>query len=130
MPHPSPKMSHRLPRRRARWRRERGVVLIVTLLLLTMMGALTLAMVLSVSSDSLINGYYRNYRGSFYAADSGVNIARQAMVAGVLAAVPATFTTGTPPIPTGTATTVQNSVLSAYASNTPINTAGASGSWR
>ena len=31
-------------------------------------------MFLLVFSDTMINGYYRNYRGSFYAADSGVNV--------------------------------------------------------
>ena len=52
----------------------RGVALITTLLLLALLGAASVAMVLLVSSDTMINGYYRNYRGSFYAADSGVNV--------------------------------------------------------
>ena len=38
---------------------------------------MSLTMVLAVSSESLINGYYGRYRGSFYAADSGVAAARQ-----------------------------------------------------
>ena len=58
---------------------NRGVALVVTLLLLFLMSILGLAAVLSGSSDLLINGYYANYRASFYAADSGINIARQAM---------------------------------------------------
>ena len=58
---------------------DRGVALVITLLLLFLVSALGLAAVLSSSSDLLINGYYGNYRGSFYAADSGLNIARQSM---------------------------------------------------
>jgi hypothetical protein len=53
-----------------------------------MLVAISLTLVLSVSSDMLINGYYRNYRGSFYASDSGLNVARQAMINGILAAAP------------------------------------------
>ena len=49
---------------------DRGIALVITLLLLLLMSVLGLAAVLSSSSDLLINGYYSNYRGSFYAADS------------------------------------------------------------
>ncbi len=69
--------SQSLKRRRAR-QNERGVALITTLLLLMLLTGLTLAMAWSSRSDMLINGYYRNFRGSFYAADSGINIMRQA----------------------------------------------------
>jgi type II secretory pathway component PulK len=41
---------------------EQGAALVTTLLLLLLMTAMSLTMVLSVSSDMLINGYYRNYR--------------------------------------------------------------------
>ena len=58
---------------------DRGVALIITLLLLFLLSIVGLAAVLSSSSDMLINGYYRNYRGSFYAADSGLNMGRQAL---------------------------------------------------
>ena len=58
---------------------DHGVALVITLLLLFLLSVIGLAAVLSSSSDLLINGYYSNYRGSFYAADSGLNIARQAM---------------------------------------------------
>ncbi len=58
---------------------NRGVALVITLLLLLLVSALGLAAVLSSSSDLLINGYYGNYRGSFYAADAGLNVARQSM---------------------------------------------------
>ncbi len=58
---------------------SRGAALIITLLLLVLLSAASLAMVLLVSSDSMINGYYRNYRGSFYASDSGANTVVEAM---------------------------------------------------
>lgn len=53
---------------------QHGVALVTTLILLSLLGAASVAIALLVSSDTMINGYYRNYRGSFYAADSGVNI--------------------------------------------------------
>src|SRR5882672_3440352 len=59
---------------------ERGAALITTLLLLLLLTAMSLTMVLSVGSDMLINGYYGNGRGAFYAADSGANVVRQEMV--------------------------------------------------
>jgi len=58
-----------------------------------LLSGLTLAMAWSARSDMLINGYYRNFRGSFYAADSGVNIMRQALSD--------EFTAGSPLYPTG-----------------------------
>ena len=58
-----------------------------TLLLLSLMVAMTLAMVIAVSSDSLITRYYRNFRSSFYAADSGLNVARQYMLDQLEAAI-------------------------------------------
>jgi len=72
----------------ARKRKEgsRGVALIVTLTLLALLSAASLAMVLTVSSDTLINGYYRNYRGSFYAADSGVNVVVETIKNAILTA--------------------------------------------
>src|SRR6266850_3795135 len=93
--------SHKRPARRHRWN-ERGVALVTALLLLSLMSAMALAMVISSNSDMLVNGYYRNFRGSFYAADSGLSIARQDMVTQLLAAVPATFSASTQPIPAGT----------------------------
>ncbi|MBI3669730.1 MAG: hypothetical protein HY237_08125 [Acidobacteria bacterium] len=107
----------------------RGVALVTTLLLLTLLTAITLAMVLAVSSDTLINGYYQNFRGSFYAADSGLNIARQAMVNQIVAAVPATFSATASPIPAGTDSAVRTATLSAYGSNTPVNLGRAASSW-
>src|ERR1700686_1588882 len=103
--------------RRTRRQRQHGVALVTTLLLLLLLTAMSLTMVLSVSSDMLINGYYRNYRSSFYAADSGLNIARQAMVSTILAAVPPTFSAATAPIPPGTDAAVQANILNYYGQN-------------
>ncbi len=55
---------------KARRAKSRGIALVTTLLLLSLMVAMTLAMVIAVSSDTLITRYYRNFRASFYAADS------------------------------------------------------------
>jgi len=70
---------------------SRGVALVITLLLLFLMSVLGLAAVLSTSSDLMINGYYGNTRASFYAADAGLNIARQAMQTEVNSLVPSTW---------------------------------------
>ena len=109
--------THTFPSSRARRRlarKQSGIALITTLLLLLLLTAMSLTMVLSVSSDMLINGYYGNSRGSFYAADSGANIARQAMVNGLVAVVPATFSPTVGPIPTNTAGNVQNNITTSY----------------
>src|SRR5882762_1543119 len=110
-------------------RRQEGAALLTTLMLLLLLTAMSLTMVLSVSSDMLINGYYRNYRGSFYAADSGLNIARQSMVSGILAAVPATFSATVAPIPPGTDAAVQANILSYYGQNTSLNSGQSKNSW-
>jgi Tfp pilus assembly protein PilX len=95
---------------------ERGVALVTTLLLLLLMTGMTVAMMLSVNSDMLINGYYRNFRGSFYAADSGLNIARQAILNQLRASVPGSFSTTTQPIPAGTEANVRSYIGSTYGS--------------
>ena len=82
---------------------SRGVALVTTLLLLSLMVAMTLGMVIAVTSDSLITRYYRTYRSSFYGGDSGVNIARQYMlnqlVSNASVAVGTTFSsTSAPPL--------------------------------
>ncbi len=109
---------------------DRGVALIVTLLLLFLVSALGLAAVLSSSSDLMINGYYGNYRGSFYAADSGLNMARQSMQTYILGLVP----NGTVWQTTWTTCTVGNpqpivassvSWSNPYSSSTPLTGAGA-----
>jgi Tfp pilus assembly protein PilX len=111
--------------------RERGVALITTLLLLMLLTGLSLAMVFSVRSDMLINGYYRNFRGSFYAADSGLNAARTAMRDGIVAAIPASFGITQQPIPTGTDATIQTNINTTYGqSNTKFTGQGQSAaSW-
>jgi Tfp pilus assembly protein PilX len=110
---------------RTRRQKQRGVALVTTLLLLLLLTAISLTMVLSVSSDMLINGYYRDYRGSFYAADSGVNIARQAMINGILASAPGgVIAAGVSPIPAGTDANVRANVVAAYAAPTTVNSAG------
>lgn len=100
--------------RKQRKKKQQGVALITTLLLLMLMTGLSLAMVLSVRSDMLINGYYRNFRGSFYAADSGLNVARQAMRDQVVAAIPTSFSITNQPIPPGTDVNVRTFLLNTY----------------
>jgi len=115
-----------------RWRcgdRENGIALITTLLLLMMLTGMTVAMVMATNSDMLINGYYRDFRGGFYAADSGLAVVRQSIANQMLATVPATFATSTQPIAPGTETTVLNNVVGSYgAAYTSINSGQAS-SW-
>src|SRR5580693_9361787 len=66
--------------RSSRRQNQQGITLVTTLLLLTLLMGMSLTMVLAVSSESLINGYYGRYRGSFYAADSGVAASRQQLM--------------------------------------------------
>src|ERR1700694_4114084 len=86
---------------RVRCEDSRGVALITTLLLLTVMIAMTLGMVIAVTSDTLISRYYQTYRTSFYASDSEVNIVRQYMlnqlVANATVAVGTVFAPTAPP---------------------------------
>jgi Tfp pilus assembly protein PilX len=88
-------------------KRNRGVALITALLLLSLFTVMTLAMVIATTSDTLIDGYYRNARGSFYAADSGMNAARQYLANQILASLPTTYTpSGGSPVLTPTAATI------------------------
>ena len=59
---------------------------------------MTISMVIATTSDPLIDGYYRNARSSFYAADSGINVVRQYMINQLAADVPSPFTTYSTPI--------------------------------
>jgi hypothetical protein len=59
---------------------SRGIALVTTLLLLSLFTVMTLGMVIATTSDTLIDGYYNNFRASFYAADSGMNAARQYLI--------------------------------------------------
>jgi Tfp pilus assembly protein PilX len=111
-------------------RQERGVALITALLLLMLLSGLALAMSWSAGSDKMINGYYGNFRGSFYAADSGLSIARQAIINQLEAAAPAAFSATTPPIPAGTEATVAQFITTTYGNGfTTINNGSASSSW-
>ncbi len=84
------------------YQRSRGVALVTCLLILSLFTVMTLSMVIATTSDTLIDGYYRNARGSFYGADSGLNSARQYLVNQIYAAVPSTYlpSAGTPTLPT------------------------------
>ncbi len=106
---------------------NQGFALVFTLLLLSMMSLIALAMVLSSSSDMLINGYYRNARGAFYAADSGLSIARQQLEKQILTYVPPTYSAN--PIAAGSDATVCNTVLNMYSSPTSLNVGQGGNSW-
>lgn len=110
-------------------RNENGMALVMVLLLLALVTVLGLGMVVAASSDMLINGYYRNARGAFYAADSGVHIARQQLINQTLAGVPAEMIPGTPPLPGGTASAARASVLAAYGSYFTLRPGAEGGEW-
>jgi Tfp pilus assembly protein PilX len=105
---------------------QRGVALITTLLLLMLMSGLALAMAWSTRSDLLINGYYRSFRGSFYAADSGLNIARQEIQNQIMGEIQAGWNATTPPFanPTQTATDAANYITNNYAAFIHVNGMG------
>jgi Tfp pilus assembly protein PilX len=110
--------------------KERGVALLTALLLLLLMTGLSLAMVMSVRSDLLVNGYYRNFRGAFYAADSGLNIVRQDIVNQLQAQVPASFPPNTAPIPASALGTITGNINTTYGANFSITgTGNAAHSW-
>lgn len=111
-------------------RHERGIALVTALLLLMLLTGLSVAMVLSVNSDLLVNGYYKNFRGSFYGADSGLNMVREDIQNQFMAVIPQT---GLPdplvqPIPTGTETTVANYIQSTYGTSSKLKSIVSSGS--
>jgi Tfp pilus assembly protein PilX len=118
--------------RRSRKNGERGSALLITLLLVTLLSALSLGMYLSMMSDSLINGFYRNRQGAYYAADSGITIARQYIFNQIQSheTAPASFQAGTPPLPSNTAATVVTALTQQFGGGIyyPINTGEASGS--
>jgi Tfp pilus assembly protein PilX len=118
------KLHYKSQKDSAKLRGQRGIALVFTLLLLTMMIALSLAMAIAIGSQTFIAGYYKNYRGAFYAADSGVNIMRQSMLNQLTAAVPASVTTGTQPIATTTAGTILTNIETTYAGWQTVNSTG------
>src|ERR1043166_3218844 len=109
---------------------ERGVALVIMLLILSLTTALGVAMYVSTNSDLVINGYYRNFNGSFYASDSGLNIARAQLLNQLLGAVPSTF--AVPPIANpGTVASNAASYLSTnYGNFVSLNTNQAVNSWK
>ena len=58
-------------------RREQGVVMFITVLLLAMMGGLGLAALDSATRDRDTAGFYNRETASFYASDAGVQHARR-----------------------------------------------------
>jgi Tfp pilus assembly protein PilX len=109
---------------------DRGVALVTTLLLLGLLSVMTLGMVIATNSDTLINGYYRNFRSAFYAADSGLNVARQSMLNQLTAAVPSTFSTTAQPISASAAAAISAGILSSYGSTyASLNAGQAATSW-
>lgn len=117
--------------RSKRRRSQQGITLVTTLLLLLLLIGMSLTMVLAVSSESLINSYYGRYRGSFYAADSGVAAGRQYIMSQLQQQFPATYTSAAAPVATGTvasvATTAQGNVANAF---TSFQTVSSTNSWK
>src|SRR5208283_307218 len=87
-------------------RNQHGVALIITLLMLLLLSGMAGAMLFSVNSDAMTNSYYGTFRASYYAADSGLNIARLAIYSQIQSAIPTTFSNTTQPIPAGTESTI------------------------
>lgn len=106
---------NRKDQQKSKRRREHGVALVTSLLILSLFTIMTLSMVIATMSDTLIDGYYRNARASFYAADSGLNVARQYLLSQFAAAVPNPYTaySTTPPVAAGTETTILSSLENA-----------------
>lgn len=91
-------------------KRNRGIALVTTLLMLSLFTVMTLSMVIATTSDTLIDGYYRNARASFYAADSGINVVRQYMINQLNADVPSPFTTFSTPITNANETAIMTAI--------------------
>src|ERR1700744_3253042 len=107
--------------RSSRSRNEQGITLVTTLLLLLLLVGMSLTMVLAVSSESLINGFYGRYRGSFYAADSGVAAGRQQLMNLLGGYVTPGFNAAISPIanPTSSGQTAGSKMQSSYSGFTP-----------
>ncbi|MGC2209892.1 MAG: hypothetical protein WA532_07245 [Candidatus Korobacteraceae bacterium] len=102
---------------------QRGVALIVMLLLLTLLTALSLSMVMVFRSDMFMNAYNRSFRASLYAADAGATIVRQDIAYRLYGMLPAggpALGAASPLTITNTAaSTIVAAINSAYGS--PIN---------
>ena len=125
----APRAPHGLCRRR-----NAGIALVTTLLMLALVTVMSLGIVIALSSQTLIGGFYRNFRGSFYAADSGLNIARQQMVNQLTAGVPSAF--GTPPIANpgsgagGLAANILAGVTASYGGSSVLNGGAGINGWK
>jgi len=119
---------------------ESGIALLTTLLLLILVSILGLAMAVTTNSDMMINSYYGSYRGSFYAADSGLNIARAQLVNNIVGQVSLTpctgWVTGSPaagctaaPLSASTGSTALSSLTTTYGSFTSLNAGQGANSW-
>jgi Tfp pilus assembly protein PilX len=110
---------------------SRGIALVTTLLILMLLVAMTLAMTISVTSDTLINKYYRNARASFYAGDSGVNIARQYMISQIVSSISYStdYTHATAPISSTETATALSNTLTQFSSKTSILGGLGASSW-
>ena len=98
--------------------------------MLLLLSGMAGAMLFSVNSDAMTNSYYGSFRASYYAADSGLNIARLAIYSQIQSAIPTTFNNTTQPIPAGTESTVQSYIASTYGqSYTSLLGGAAAGSW-
>src|SRR5215469_2873356 len=109
-------------------KQQRGVALIVALLLLLLLSGLGIVMVLSNNSDLLTNGYYRGFRGAFYAADSGASIVRQE-AENQLLLQKQTFSLTQVPFTNSAGTNVASNLLTSYgASFSQVSGSSSSGS--
>lgn len=83
--------------RRGNRRREEGLGLLVTVLLLVLMGGLAVAALDTVSRDGEVAGLQNRSRSSFYAAEAAVSEARAAVRGvSIRSALPAFSTTAAP----------------------------------
>src|SRR5258707_11996269 len=78
-------------------------------------------MVVSVNSDMMLTGYYATYGVSFYAADSGINIARQQVVTSLNNSITVPFDPAVGPAINTTTATAQGQY--GYTTFTPVNSA-------
>ena len=110
---------------------QRGVALVTALLLLLLLTGLSVIMVVSSNSDLLTNGYYRGFRGAFYAADSGLSVVRQELANQILLAKNAKFSTTQQAIAPGAEVNVQNYIRNTYGKKlvTLTGTGNTTGSW-
>jgi Tfp pilus assembly protein PilX len=110
---------------------QKGVALVMTMLLLLLLTGLSVVMVVSSNSDLLTNGYYRGFRGAFYASDSGLNIVRQATINKLMASATANWGVNTQTFAPGTETTVQTYINNTYGTAfAPVTGGGqTAGSW-